>query len=241
LKLLPVIFKRQLGSYFSSLATYSCIAAFLLASTIAGFQLGMFLEQDSTDLYHFFRFHPWLYLLLIPALCTQFWSDEEKEGALDFLNTLPITVFELTLGKFFAAWIISGLALLLTFPIVITINYLGSPENKTIAVQFFGSWLLAGAYLAGGCFICALTCHRVTIFTLTFGLLLAASGVSSVLDTIDYHTPTWIIDSLISVSPSVRFDAIGNGVLTLRDTSYFLSMILAFLAATIITLKLRKG
>ncbi|QJI28223.1 ABC transporter permease [Pseudomonas sp. ADAK18] len=240
MKLLPVIFKRQLGSYFSSPATYLCIAAFLLVSTIAGFQLGTFLEHDSTDLYPFFRFHPWLYLFLIPVLCTQLWSDEGKEGALDFLNTLPINVFELALGKFFAAWTISGLALLLTFPTVITVNYLGLPENETIAIQFFGSWLLAGAYLAGGCFICALTCHRFIIFTLTLCLLLTASGLSSILDAFDYHTPAWIIENLISLSPSARFDTIGNGVLTLQDLSYFLSMILAFLVATIVTLKFKK-
>ncbi|MBT2374789.1 ABC transporter permease [Pseudomonas fluorescens] len=241
MKLLPVIFKRQLGSYFSSPATYLCIAAFLLVSAIAGFQLGSFLEHDSNDLYHFFRFHPWFYLFLIPALCTQLWSDEGKEGAFDFLNTLPINVFELTLGKFLAAWTVSGLALLLTFPIVITVNYLGSPENKTIVVQLFVSWLLAGTYLAGSFFICALTCHRLIILILTFFLLLAASGLSSVLDAFDYHTPVWLIESLISLNPSARFDTIGNGVLTLQDLSYFLSMILAFLAATIVTLKFRKG
>lgn len=241
MRLLPVIFKRQLGSYFSSPATYLCLAVFLLVSSIAGFQLGTFLEHDSTDLYHFFRFHPWLYLFLTPVLCTQLWSDEGKEGALDFLNTLPISVFELALGKFLAAWAISGLALLLTFPIVATVNYLGSPENTTIAAQLFGSWLLAGAYLAGGCFICAMTGHRFIIFTLTFFLLLAASGLSSILDAFDYHTPAWIIDNLILLSPSVRFDTIANGALTLQDFSYFLSMILAFLAATIATLKFRKG
>nr|WP_154743242.1 ABC transporter permease [Pseudomonas karstica] len=239
--MLPVIFKRQLINYLSAPATYLCIAVFLLAAATAGFQIEKLLEHGSADLHIFFQFHPWLYLLLVPVLCTQLWSDECQKGAIDFLNTLPISAFELAVGKFLAAWTISGLALLLTFPIVITVNYLGDPDNGTIALQLLGSWLLAGAYLSGGCFICALTHHRLAIFTLTLGLMLAVSGVSSAIDALDHQAPIWIIDSLISLSPLTRFDAISNGVLVLQDCLYFISMIIAFLTATTLLLKLGKG
>lgn len=189
----------------------------------------------------FFQLHPWLYLLLIPVLCTHLWSDVHKEGAIDFLYSLPISYFELVIGKFLAAWVISALALLLTFPIIVTINYFGSPDNGVIASQFLGSWLLAGAYLSIGCLICVLTCHRLIIFMLTLALLLAVGGLSSVLDALDHQAPVWIVDTLLSLSPFARFSAIDNGTLVLQDYLFFISMTLAFLASTIVALKLKKA
>lgn len=241
MKLLPVIFKRQLVNYFTAPITYLSIAAFLMASAILGFHTGKLLEQSDHDLYAFFKLHPWLYLLLIPILSAQLWSDERDEGSIDFINTLPVTAFELVVGKFLAAWTVSGLALVLTWPIVITVNYLGSPDNSLITAQFIGSWLLAGGYLSAGCFICALTHRRLAIFSLTLGLLLATSGLSSMLDSLDHQAPIWIIDNLISLTPSTRLEAIDSGILTLHDTLYFISMIFAFLAATTVTLKFRNG
>jgi ABC-2 type transport system permease protein len=241
LTLLPVIFRRQLVSYFSAPATYLSMAAFLIVSATVVFQTGELLEHGSTDLHYFFQLHPWLYLLLIPVLCTHLWSDVHKEGAIDFLYSLPISYFELVIGKFLAAWVISALALLLTFPIIVTINYFGSPDNGVIASQFLGSWLLAGAYLSIGCLICVLTCHRLIIFMLTLALLLAVGGLSSVLDALDHQAPVWIVDTLLSLSPFARFSAIDNGTLVLQDYLFFISMTLAFLASTIVALKLKKA
>lgn len=241
MKLLPVIFKRQLASYFLTPATYLSTAAFLTAAAAFGFHTSQLLEQSSVDLHGFFRLHPWLYLLLAPVLSTQLWADEYTAGSMDFLKTLPVTCFELVVGKFLAAWVVSGVALLLTFPIVITVNYWGNPDNSVIASQYLASWLLAGGYLSVGCFMCTLIHHRLVIFTVTLCLLLAASGLSSILDTLEHQAPIWLIDRLISLSPSVRFDAIDQGVFALQDSLYFISMIVVFLAATIAALNVKKG
>lgn len=241
MKLLPVIFKRQLVSYFSAPVTYLSTAVFLTAATAFGFHTSQLLEQSSVDLYGFFQLHPWLYLLSVPFLAIQFWADEPNAGAMNFLKTLPVTCFEIVIGKFLAAWVVSGVALLLTFPIVVTVNYLGNPDNTVIASQYLASWLLAGSYLSAGCLICTLTNHRTVTFTVTLCLLLVAGGLSSILDAIEHQAPIWLIDRILSLSPSTRFDAIGQGVFALQDSVYFISMIVAFLAAAIIALNARNG
>lgn len=241
MKLLLVIFKHQLVSFFSTPVTYFCIAAFLTASATLSFHAGQLLEQSNSELHGFFYFHPWLYLFLIPVLSTQFWAAEHNKEGIDFLCSLPITAVEIVVGKFFAAWAVAALALFLTSPIVITVNSLGSPGNMLIACQFFASWLLAGAYLSTGCFICALTCKRLNVFISTLALLLIASGLSYSLNALDHQPPLWIVDSLTYLNPAIRFNAIEHGVLALHDSLYFLSMIIAFLSATTIILKYRKG
>ncbi len=236
MRLLPVIFKYQLISYASTPATYLSVALFLLMSMTLGLYTNRWLEQDTLDLQVFFQLHPWLYLLLMPALATQLWSEESNTGFLDMINTLPVTATELAIGKFLAAWAVAAVALVLTFPLVIATNYMGTADNGVIASQFIASWLLAASYLSAGGFICTLARQRVIVFTLTLCLLLAASGLSSVIDALEHQAPIWIIDSLIALNPISRFSSIDNGKLTLHDTAYYISMTLAFLAATIVTL-----
>ncbi|CAM3102128.1 ABC-2 type transport system permease protein [Pseudomonas gessardii] len=241
MKRLPVIFKRQLSNYLSSPATYFGIVIFLIVNTALGFHIGNFLEKPPANLHAFFQFHPWLYLFFIPFISTLLWSDEHKDNALSFTNTLPISALELTLGKFLAAWSLCALTLSLNFPLVIAINYLAMADNLSILAQFIGSWLLAGAYLSFACLVCVLAYNRLIIFAITLALLLTASTLSSVLDMLEHQAPIWVIDSLISLNPRIRFNAIDNGLLTLHDTSYFISMIIAFLTATTLTLNFRKG
>jgi len=241
LKRLPAIFKRQLSSYLSSPATYFAISTFLITNAALGFHVGNFLEKNPGNLYAFFQFHPWLYIFFIPFISTLLWLDEHKDRAQAFSNSLPVSALELTLGKFLAAWTLCALTLSLNFPLIVTINYLASADNSTIFAQFIGSWLLAGAYLSLACFICVLACNGLIIYGMTLTLLLIASTLSSVLDMLDHQAPIWIIDSLISLNPRLRFSAIDDGLLTLRDTSYFISMIVAFLTATTLTLNFRKG
>lgn len=236
MKLLPIIFKRQLVSYACTPSTYVSIAAFLVLCAALGLHTNPWMEQNSSDLQVFFQLHPWLYLLLIPALSTQLWSDEHTLSLRNLMKTFPITAAEWVIGKFLAAWVVCGIALLFTFPIVLVANYVGTADNSVIASQFFSSWLLAGSYLSAGCFICVLTRQRGAVFLLTLGLLLTVSGLSSIVDAIDHQAPVWLIDSFISLNPLSRFDAIDNGKLTLRDSLYFISMILAFLSATTVTL-----
>ncbi|OPA91328.1 ABC transporter permease [Pseudomonas fluorescens] len=236
MKRLPVIFKRQLVSYACTPGTYVSVAAFLVLSTSLGLHASQWVENNSGDLRVFFHLHPWLYLLLIPTLSTQLWSDEQNISLRELMKTLPLTAAELVIGKFLAAWVVCGIAVVLTFPVVLAANYLGAADNSVIASQFLSSWLLAGSYLSVGCFICVLTRHRIVVFLMTLGLLLIASGLYSILDALDHQAPIWLIDSLIKINPLSRFDAIDNGKLTLRDSLYFISMILAFLCATTVTL-----
>lgn len=233
---LLVVFRRQLFSYLSAPATYASFAIFLVLSAALALYTGQLLENTSSDLHVFFQLHPWLFLLLIPTLSTQLWANEHTAGFVDFMATLPLTRGELVIGKFLAAWIVSGLALLLTLPLVIVVNILGTPDNMVIASQFMVSWLLAGSYLSVGCFICAFAHQRLVVFLLTLILLLAASSLATLLDALEQHAPLWIIDSLTSLSPSLRFAMIDHGALILQDCLYFISMIIAFLAATILLL-----
>ncbi|MFL1492994.1 ABC transporter permease [Pseudomonas antarctica] len=241
MKLLPVIFKRQLTSYACTPGTYLSVAAFLVLCATLGVYTSQWLERDSGNLQAFFQLHPWLYLLLIPTLSTQLWSDERTASLRDVMNTLPITTFERVIGKFLAAWVVCGIALVLTFPTVIVANYLGPADNLVITSQLLASGLLAGSYLSVGCFICALTHRRVVIFLLTLGLLFIASVLSSVLDSLEHQAPIWVIDSLMALNPISRFSTIDNGKLTLHDSLFFISIIFAFLSATTVILNYKNS
>ncbi|MBA1431401.1 ABC transporter permease [Pseudomonas fluorescens] len=241
MKLLPLIFKRQLANYACVPHTYLSVALFLALCTALGLHAHHWLERDSSDLQAFFELHPWLYLLLIPSLSMQLWSDERSASFSGMMKTLPVTSAECVIGKFLAAWAVCSVALLLNFPIVIAANYLGTPDNGVIASQFLASWLLAGSYLSVGCFICALTHQRIIIFLFTMGLLLTISGLSLVLDALEHQAPIWIVDSIIKLDPISRFSSMDNGKITLHDGLYFVSMILAFLSATIVTLNYKNS
>ncbi|WP_231423110.1 ABC transporter permease [Pseudomonas sp. Leaf59] len=240
MKRLPVIFTHQLTRYACSPSTYLSAAVFLVLCAGLGLQLGQWLERDSSDLQVFFQFHPWLYLLLIPALSIQLWSDEHDVGFRTLIKTLPITPFECVFGKFLAAWLVCAIVLMLMLPIVLIANHLGEADNSVIRSQFLSSWLLAGSYLSAACFICTLIRQQVVIFLLTIGLLLTVSGLYSVIEALDHQMPIWVIDSLISLDPLSRFDTIDNGKLTLSDSLFFISMILAFLSASTVTLNYKS-
>lgn len=241
MKLLPVIFKRQLANYACMPSTYLSVAAFLVLCAALGLYTSEWMERDSGDLQVFFQLHPWLYLLLVPTLSTQLWVDEHNAGMGDMMRTLPLTPAERVIGKFLAAWVVCGIALMLTFPIVIIANYLGTADNPVITSQFLASWLLAGGYVSVGCFISTLARQRLIVFMLTLTLLLTASLLSSALDALEHQTPIWVMDSLLSLNPISRFDAVDHGKLTLRDSLYFISMILAFLSATTVALNYKSS
>lgn len=241
MKLLYPVFKRQLATYLSAPATYLSIAAFLVLSAALGLHASQWLERNSSDLWAFFDWHPWLYLILVPALSTQLWAHEHQSGFGDFMKTLPITPMELVFGKFLAAWVVTALALLLTFPNVVAANVLGTADNTLIASQLLSSWLLAGSYLSVGCFMCALSRQRLVIFIMTASLLIMANGLPSVLDTFEHQVPGWVIENLITLNPLLRFGIIDHGVITLRESLYFISTMAAFLAATTVVLNYKNS
>ncbi|MFZ8973047.1 MAG: ABC transporter permease, partial [Pseudomonadales bacterium] len=148
---LSIIIKREFSSYFATPLAYVFILVFLVLSSAFTFYLGQFYERGQADLLPFFNFHPWLYLFLIPAVSMRLWSEERKTGSIELLLTLPITLWDAILGKFLAAWAFVGLALVGTFPIWLSVNYLGQPDNGAILAGYMGSWLMSGAFLAIGC------------------------------------------------------------------------------------------
>ncbi len=240
---LPVIFKRELASYFATPLAYVFILIFLVLSGVFTFYLGGFFESGQANLSAFFNFHPWLYLFLVPAIAMRLWAEERKSGTIELLMTLPITRFDAVTGKFLAAWAFAGLALLLTFPMVITVNYLGEPDNGAILTGYIGSWLLAGAYLAIGSCMSALAKNQVIAFILAVSVcfLFIVSGFPMVLDGFSGWAPQWLVDAVASLSFLTRFDAISKGVIDLRDLLYFLTLIAAWLAATAVVIDLKKA
>jgi ABC-2 type transport system permease protein len=163
-----IIFKRELNGYFSTPIAYVFIVIFLLLSGVFTFHLGGFFGRGQADLQAFFTFHPWLYLFLIPALSMRLWAEERKSGSIELLLTLPISITDAVLGKFLAAWAFTGIALALTFPMWITVNYLGSPDNMVIVAGYIGSLLMAGGFLAMGSSISALTKNQVIALLLVW-------------------------------------------------------------------------
>lgn len=240
---LSVICKRELASYFATPLAYVFILIFLVLSGVFTFYLGGFFESGQANLSPFFNFHPWLYLFLVPAIAMRLWAEERKSGTIELLMTLPITRFDAVTGKFLAAWAFAGLALLLTFPMVITVNYLGEPDNGAIITGYIGSWLLAGAYLAIGSCMSALAKNQVIAFILAVSVcfLFIVSGFPMVLDGFSGWAPQWLVDAVASLSFLTRFDAISKGVIDLRDLLYFLTLIAAWLAATAVVIDLKKA
>ncbi|SEC04213.1 ABC transporter permease subunit [Pseudomonas anguilliseptica] len=240
---LSVVFKRELASYFATPLAYVFILIFLVLSGVFTFYLGGFFESGQANLAPFFNFHPWLYLFLVPAIAMRLWAEERKSGTIELLMTLPITRFDAVTGKFLAAWVFAGLALLLTFPMIITVNYLGEPDNGAIITGYIGSWLLAGAYLAIGSCMSALAKNQVIAFILAVSVcfLFVVSGFPMVLDGFSGWAPQWLVDAVASLSFLTRFDAISKGVIDLRDLLYFLTLIAAWLAATAVVIDLKKA
>ncbi|HQW10491.1 MAG TPA: ABC transporter permease subunit, partial [Steroidobacteraceae bacterium] len=238
-----ILFRRELGSYFATPLAYVFILVFLLLSASFTFYLGGFYERGQADLAPFFNFHPWLYLFLIPAISMRLWAEERKSGSVELLLTQPVTLWQAVLGKFFAAWAFTALALALTFPIWITVNYLGSPDNGVIFAAYIGSLLMAGGFLAIGSCMSALTRNQVVAFILAvvacFAFLLA--GFPLVLDAFRAWAPQVLIDAIASLSFLTHFEAISKGVLDVRDLLYFFLTMAFFLIATAIILDVRKS
>ncbi len=240
---LSIVLRRELQSYFSTSIAYVFILIFLVLSGVFTFYLGSFFERQQADLMPFFSFHPWLYLFLIPAISMRIWSEERKSGSIELLLTLPLSRTDVVLGKFLAAWLFAGLALVLTFPIWITVNYLGDPDNGVILASYLGSWLMAGAFLAIGSCMSALTRSQVIAFVLcgAVSLVFVMAGFPLVLNVFKGWVPLEVLDVVASISFLTHFTSISKGVLSLQDLLYFVAVIAAWLGATSVVLEMKKG
>ena len=237
------VFRRELQGYFNTPLAYIFIVIFLFLTGIFTFYLGSFFIRGQADLKPFFNFHPWLYLFLVPAIAMRLWAEERKSGAIELLLTLPVSLWSTVLGKFLAAWVFIIIALSLTFPIWITVDYLGRPDHGVIIASYLGSILMAGGYLAIGSCISAATKNQVIAFVVSVVVcfLFTVSGAPIVLDFFAVWAPQPLLNAIASFSFLTHFNAIQNGVIDLRDLIYFVSLILLWLFANLLIVDLKKA
>lgn len=235
------IAKRELASYFNSPVAYVFLVIFLLLTGFFTFTAGNFFERGEASLAAFFGWHPWLYLVLVPAVGMRLWAEERRAGTLELLLTLPVSAWQAILGKFLASWLFLAIALVLTFPVMITVNVLGDPDNGQIAAGYLGSLFLAGAYLAITCMTSALTRNQVIAFILSvvLCLFLLLAGFSPVTDLLVRWASPAFVDTVAAFSVVTHFDGFQKGVIDSRDVVFFLSVIGFTLFATSVVLRNR--
>lgn len=238
------VFRRELAGYFATPVAYVFIVGFLLLSGIFTFYVGGLFERGQADLKPFFNFHPWLYVVLMPAVAMRLWAEERRSGTVELLLTLPVDVGGVVLGKFLAAWVFAALALALTFPVWITVNVLGRPDNGVILAGYVGSLFMAGGYLAICACLSALTRNQVVAFvaSIVVCLLFTVAGSPIVLDALAGWAPRVLLDAVASFSFLTRFTAISDGVIDLRDVVFFGSLIAVWLFANVLAVdRARQG
>jgi ABC-2 type transport system permease protein len=236
------IFKREFAAYFATPLAYVFIVIFLFAMGAFTFYVGRFYDNGIADLSVFFGYHPWLYLFLVPAIGMRLWADERRTGTVELLLTLPVPIWATVLGKFLAAWAFAAVALALTFPIWITVNILGDPDNGVIVASYIGSLLMAGGYLAISASISASTDNQVIAFVVSVAVcfLFTIAGAALVLDFFQLWAPIVLVNTISSFSFLTHFQAITAGVIDLRDLIFFASLITVFLALNVVLIDLKK-
>jgi ABC-2 type transport system permease protein len=232
------LFKREFEGYFATPVAYVFLVIFLLLTGLTTFWIGKWFESSQASLAGFFQYHPWLYLVLMPAIAMRTWAEERNSGTIELLLTLPLELKDAVLAKFLAAWAFAGVALLLTFPMWVLVNYLGEPDNGVVLASYLGSWLMAGAFLAIGTCMSASTRSQVIAFVLTvvvsllfilFGLIPLGNGSAA-----------WL-EMLANLGFITHFNSIAKGVFDLRDLIFFLAVMGVFLYATMVIIDLKKA
>lgn len=238
-----IIAKREFRAYFATPLAIVFLTIFVALTGAFAFYIGGFFDRGQADLHPFFAYHPWLYLLLVPAVAMRLWAEERKTGTIELIMTLPVSPLEAILGKFFAAWAFIGLALALTFPMWITVNALGDPDNGVILTSYLGSFLMAGAFLAIGSFVSAMTKNQVIAFILaaTIAFLFTMSGFEMVQNAFKSWLPEFVTQAISSMSVLSHFERITRGVLEAPTLIFFLSMIVFWLFATVIAVEQKKA
>ncbi len=235
--------KRELAGYFGSPVAYVFIVIFLILCGFFTFYVSNFYELGQADLRAFFEWHPWIFLFLVPAVGMRLWADERRTGTIELILTLPITLTEVILGKFLAGWLFLGIALFLTFPLVLTVTYLGAPDLGAALSAYFGSFLLAGAYLSVGSMTSSLTRNQVISFILSvvICLFLVLAGWPPVTGIISGWAPMWLVDVVSGFSFMPHFQSMERGILDLRDIFYYISVIFFMLFSNGVVLQNRRA
>jgi len=237
--MISTIARRELASYFASPVAYVFLVIFLLLTGFFTFTAGAFFERGEASLASFFMWHPWLYLVLVPAVGMRLWSEERRAGTLELLFTLPIAPWQAILGKFLASWLFLAIALGLTFPVILTVNVLGAPDNGQILAGYLGSLLMAGGYLAVTCMTSAMTRNQVVSFILSVVVLLflILAGFTPVTDLLVRWASPALVDTVAAFSVMTHFDGFQRGLIDSRDLLFFLSVIGFALFATSVILR----
>ena len=237
------IFRREFSGYFSTPIAYVFIVIFLFMNGVFTFFMGDLFARGQADLEPFFTWHPWLYLFHIPALSMRLWAEERRSGTVELLMTLPVTVWQAVLAKYLAAWAFTGIALILTFPVWLTVNYLGNPDNGVVVAAYLGSFLMAGAYLAIGSCISSLTKNQVIAFVVTAVVcfLFTVTGLPMVTNLFSSWAPQAIVETVSSLSFVSNFQDLSRGALDLRNLVYFISLIVFWLFLNTVVVGNRDG
>ncbi len=240
---LLTVFRREFAAYFATPLATVVIIVFLAMVGIFTFYVGDFFGQGQADLNAFFTYHPWLYLFLVPAIAMRLWADERKSGTIELLLTLPMPLWAVVVGKFLAGWAFIAVALALTFPLWLTVTYLGEPDHGMIAAGYLGSLLMAGGYLAIGACLSAATRNQVIAFVTTAVVcfLFTVSGESIVLDSVSGWAPKALVDTIASFSFITHFTGLSGGLVEARDLVFFTSLIVTALTANAIVVELKKA
>ncbi len=237
------VFARELASYFATPLAAVFLAVFLALSAGMTFFLGGFFERGQADLIAFFTWHPWLFLILMPAIGMRLWAEERRSGTIELLMTLPASPLSLVLGKFLAAWVFAGIALILTMPLWLTVNWLGSPDNGVIVASYLGSWLMAGAFLAVSALVSVLTRNQVIAFIVAVivSFLLVMLGSELVLSALRGWLPASVTEWFASMSFLNHFGRLSRGVLEAGTVFFFTSLIVLCLWLNAQFLDLKRG
>lgn len=238
-----IIMKRELAGYFGSPVAYVFIVIFLLLTGFFTFYISHFFEAGQADLKAFFQWHPWLFMFLVPAVAMRLWAEERRLGTIELLLTLPVTITEVVLGKFLAAWCFIGVALVLTFPMVLTVAYLGDPDLGVIFCGYLGSLLMAGTFLSVGSMTSAITRSQVVSFILAVVacLFLILAGYAPVTAVLAGWAPVWLVDLISATSVLTHFASISRGVVDLRDLLYYVSVIALMIVVNGVILQNRES
>tara|TARA_Y100000994_G_scaffold31885_1_gene22409 strand:- start:175 stop:921 length:747 start_codon:yes stop_codon:yes gene_type:complete len=238
-----IILDRELKGYFRTPLASIFLLVFLALSSGMTFFLGRFFERDQADLTAFFSWHPWLFLVLMPAIGMRLWAEERRSGTIELLITLPVTNTQLVVGKFLASWIFTLIALILTMPIWITVNYLGDPDNNVIFISYVGSWFMAGAFLALTSCLSILTKNQVIAFIISSisGFILIMAGFNLVLSAVRSWSPNWVTETISSMSFLSHFTRIQMGVFDLSTLVFFISMIILCLWINVQLVQVKKA
>ena len=237
------IAKRELRAYFGTPIAYVFLAIFVALTGVFAFFIGGFFDRGEADLRPFFEYHPWLYLLLVPAIAMRLWSEERRSGTIELLMTLPVSTSEVVIAKFLAGWAFLGIALILTFPMWISVNILGDPDNGIIITSYLGSFLMAGAFLAIGSAVSALTRNQVIAFVVSASVcfLFVMSGTDIVLNVFRGWLPEFLLSAVSSMSFLTHFEGVSRGVIDVRDIVFYVSLIGFWLFVNAVVINLKKA